>query len=268
VWRPWLNSAGGITLAIALDGVALRQSGETAKMISKESLLKRDYQVVFDALQQHQNLLENQKVSLLISNHFMRFSVLPWQKNVYSRQDWLALANHAFRQQYGAVADSWQVRVSLGGARQGYGQAVIASAIDQALYDGLIEVAQQLNFSWQAIEPLTMCLLNHSTPSQAAWILIAEPEHLLLCESYQGQFQRFSVAAPPAGQESIFATQMIARAQLLLERQQQPSQTAIFVSGKLTDSWPKDSKVEANASHELVFAKQKHLYHAGWLASL
>jgi hypothetical protein len=271
VSRHWFNSQwikpNIATMALAQDGIALRLAPKPAQMLSVQSFTHRDYQAVFDTLQQHKNLLANQKIKLIISNHFMRFAVLPWQDGVYSRKDWLALANHTFRQQFGAVADNWQLKVSLGA----YGQGAIASAMDRTLYDGLMDISQQLDFSWHAIEPLAMRLLNQSRRDEAAWILIAEPQHLLLCETQHGQFQRFSVASPPAGQEATFATQMITRAKLQLPSQQQPKHTVLHVSGKLNDSWLNESnnKENLNADHlKLVFAKQRHLHHAGWLVNL
>lgn len=264
--RPKFNlkfSSASMTLAIAQDGVAVRLPGQPASMLSTQNLTHSNYAAIFDVLHQHQNLLAKQKIKLIISNHFMRFTVLPWQDGVPARQDWLALANHAFRQQYGVAADNWQVRVSLGG----YGQAVIASAIDQTLYDGLMDCANELGFSWQAIEPLLMCLLNQDMPLEAAWLLVAEPQHLLLCETQNGQFQRFSVASPPAEQEASFAKQMIARAKLHLPSQQQPANTVMHVSGQLNSSWPKENNFDQQGQR-YVFARQKHLHHAGWLASL
>ena len=262
--RPWFKNqwfnTNSAVMSIAQDGVAMRLPGKPTSMLSTQNLTHNNYQAVFDTLQQHKNLLAKQNILLIISNHFMRFTMLPWQDGVHARQDWLALANHTFRQQFGAVADSWQVRVSLGG----YGQAVIASAMDQSLYDGLQESARQLDFSWQAIEPLAMRLLNQSNHDEAAWVLIAEPQHLLLCETFQGQIQRFSTASPPAGQESNAAAQMINRAKLQLPSQQKPASSFVHVSGQLNGSWPKQ---EINGQKH-VFAKQKHLHHAGWLASL
>jgi hypothetical protein len=261
VSRPWFNLRSDfLILAIAQDGVAVRLPGKAASMLSAQNLTHNNYAAIFDTLRQHKNLLENQKVKLIISNHFMRFTVLHWLDGVNARQDWLALANHAFRHQYGAAADNWQVRVSL----SGYGQAVIASALDQTFYDGLNQIALELGLSWQTIEPLMMRLLNDSMPLEAAWILVAEPQHLLLCETQNGQFQRFSVASPPAGQEASFAAQMIARAQLQTPSPQQPATTVVHVSGHLNGAWPK----EPQNGMRHIFSKQKHLHHAAWLASL
>lgn len=259
---PWFKQRN-VTLAIAQDGVAMRLPGKPASMLSAQNLTHSNYSAIFDLLHQHKNLLANQKIKLIISNHFMRFTVLPWQDGVPARQDWLALANHAFRQQYGAAADNWQLRVSL----SGYGQASIASAIDQTLYEGLMDCAHELGFSWQAIEPLMMRLLNQDKSSQATWLLIAEPQHLLLCEAQNDQFHRFSVASPPAGQEATFAKQMIARAQMQLPSQQQPANTVVYVSGLLNSSWPKENNFDQQGQ-KYVFAKQKHLHHAGWLAAI
>jgi hypothetical protein len=269
VSRPLFNIRGlknqlfkseNMTLAIAQDGISVRLPAKTASMLSTQCLTHNNYAAIFGALREHKNLLVNQTIRLIISNHFMRFTVLHWLDGVNARQDWLALANHAFRQQYGAAADNWQIRVSLGS----HGQSVIASAMDQTLYDGLMQSARDLGFNWHAIEPLMMRLLNASMPLQAAWILVAEPQHLLLCETQNGHFQRISVASPPAGQEANFATQMIARAQLQLPSQQQPASTVVHVSGQLNGSWPK----EAQNAQKHILAKQKYTHHASWLAAI
>lgn len=260
--RPWSNT---VTLAIAEDGVAIHTPNNAVRMLTTENLLNRDYKTVTDALHQHKSMLENQSVRLVLANYLLRFTVLPWQDGVYSRQDWLALADHEFRQQYGAVAHNWQLRVSLGG----YGQAVIASAIDQSFFDCLMDTASQLKFKWHAIEPLAMCILNNAKRNNSEWILIAEPQHMLLCETYQGQFQRFSVASPPLGQESTFTVQMITRNQLQRSVQQQPKTTAVYVSGKLSEGWLKqDQDTHKSLNQDIVLPEQQYRYHAEWLATL
>lgn len=258
----WSNT---VTLGIAEDGVAIHMPNNAVRLLTTQSFLNRDYQTILDVLHQHKNLLENQSVRLVLANYLARFIVLPWQHGVYSRQDWLALADHEFRQQYGTMANNWQIRVSLGD----YGQAVIASAIDQSFFDCLIDAASQLKFRWLAIEPLAMCILNNAKRNNSEWILIAEPQHMLLCETYQGQFQRFSVASPPLGQEPTFAVQMIARSQLQHPVQQQPITTAVYVSGKLSEAWlTQDQDTHKSLNQDIVLPAQQYRYHAEWLATL
>ena len=241
-------------LSIAQDGIALQLPGQAAQMLSNQAVT-RDCATVLEVLQQHATLLAGQKIRLVLSNAFVRFAVLPWREGVVARQDWLGLARHAFRQDYGNVADAWSIRVSLGE----YGAPVVASAIDQTFFDSLQLAAEKIGFKWQAILPLAMCLLNRK---QTGWLLIAEPQHLLLCQTAQGQWQQFSVAAPPSGQETLVAQQMIARA--LLPLGGVPTTTQVIVAAKLSEQW---RQTEANQSAHIrtTFAKPGHKHHAGWL---
>lgn len=250
-------------LAIAEDGVALREGAGAARVLST-SRQKLDVQSVVGVLQAHRQLLTGQSVSLVLANTFVRLIVLPWQPGLFSRNDWNALANHAFREQYGAAADQWKVKVSL----RGFGESVVATAIDQDLYDGLLHSAKQLGFEWQSIEPVAMRLLNQAKREHLA-TLIVEPQHLTLCEKFRSQFTRFSAMSPPAGQEAKHAAQMIARWQLQLPSTLQLSPSVIYVSGKLKESWTQESQqMHDKLNLTLVIANQKHQAHASWLTTI
>ena len=252
---PWSKSD---VLTIAQDGIALQLPNQPLQMLSTQAI-GRDYSGIFEVLQQHQDLLAQQKLRLVLSNAFVRFAILNWQNEVFNRQDWLGLAQHTFRQEYGNSADNWVVRVSLGA----YGESVIASAIDQALYDTLMESAKQIGFKWQAIEPLAMRLLGHA---QAGWLVIAEPEHLLLCQKTQGQFTQFSVASPPGGQEAVVSQQMLARALLQLGATEAPIATQVIVSSQLSEQWRQAKTAPAHV--KTVLGKQRQQHHAAWLATV
>ena len=252
---PW--SKPGV-LTVAQDGIALQLPNQPLKMLSTQAI-GRDYSAIFEVLQQHQDLLAQQKLRLVLSNAFVRFAILNWQNEVFNRQDWLGLAQHTFRQEYGNSADNWVVRVSFGT----FGEPVIASAIDQALYDALIESGKQIGFRWQAIEPLAMRLLGQS---QTGWLVIAEPEHLLLCQKTQGQFTQFSVASPPSGQEAVVSQQMLARALLQLGATQAPIATQVIVSSHLSEQWRQAKAAPAHV--ETVLSKQRQQHHAAWLATV
>ncbi len=250
-------------LAIAEDGIALRDAGNTTRALSNSGQ-KLDNQTILDVLHEHQGLLKGKSVSLVLANTFVRFIVLPWQDGLYSRNDWDALANHAFREQYGTIADQWKIRTSLGS----FGANVVATATDSALYDGLVNAAKQGGYAWQSIEPVAMRLLNQSKRDYLA-TLIVEPEHLMLCETSQSEFKHFSVMSPPTGEEAEFASQMLARWQLQLPASLQSSPLAIHVSGKLKESWGQEfQNMRDKLNLTMVMPKQKHQTHAGWLTTI
>ena len=71
-------------------------------------------------------------VSVTLSNHFVRYVVLPWS-DVVSDEDWQALAQHQFHIVYGDAAVEWVTTV----AWQGPDQPVLACAAPRALVDML-----------------------------------------------------------------------------------------------------------------------------------
>lgn len=252
-----------VMLAIAEDGVALREAGGAIRELSTSNQ-KLDGQSIVEVLQAHRQLLKGQAVSLVMASAFVRLIVLPWQQGLSSRSDWNALASHAFREQYGAAADQWQVKVSL----RGFGESVVATAMDQDIYDRLLSSAKQLGFEWRSIEPVAMRMLNQAKREHLA-TLIVEPQHLMLCETAKSQFTRFSAMSPPTGQEAKHAAQMMARWQLQQSSGLQLSATAVYVSGKLKESWKQENQqMHDQLNVTLVMPKQTHQTHASWLTTI
>jgi len=247
-----------ITLAIAEDGIALREAGGAVQLLTAENKAI-DNQLIADVLQTHHDLLKGRLVDLVLANKFLRFTVLPWQSGVVSRADWQALASHAFREQYGHVADQWHIKVSLSKVEE----PVVATAIDQGLYDTFMRLAKEHQFEWQSITPVAMRLLNQAKRNYWA-TLIVEPQHLLLCEQTQSGFKGFQVMSPPAGQEAILAKQMLARWQLAQPAAGQQNPVVVHVSGNLKESWVQENQ-SANVTVDL--AKQKHQTNASWLTT-
>ncbi|HEY3299303.1 MAG TPA: hypothetical protein VGJ90_00880 [Methylophilaceae bacterium] len=206
------GAANTTTIALATDGIAICESGKTPKLLASANTRYESRAETINALKSVAGKINAKQVRFMISNHFVRYGVLPWQEGIVARQDWLALAQHDFRKRFGAVADQWQVRVSL----SGYGKSVAISAIDQALLDDLQALAQTQQWQIASIEPLLVSILNSklsskSDTAQNAWLVIAEPERVLLCETNQQEWQRFTQLSPPSGLEAEQATQQILR---------------------------------------------------------
>lgn len=213
-----------ITLALSIDGIAMRVAGQLPKMLTDTSenlstgaLLLRAFA---DVLQDEALQKSGKRIRLVLSNHFVRYMVLPWQAEVISRQDWVAIAEHEFRKRYGHVAEGWKTCVSL----NGFGHNVVAAAIDESLIDGLSNIAQEHDFKLVAIEPILMAVLKQPLPSDdKQWLLIAEPERVLLCEIAGREWQRFSVISPPRQQEIEQSMQLIHRSINSVEYDKRPS---------------------------------------------
>lgn len=52
--------------------------------------------------------------TVVLSNHFMRYALLPWSDVPVSEDEEMSYARHTFRQAYGDAAESWELRLSPG----------------------------------------------------------------------------------------------------------------------------------------------------------
>ena len=256
--RPWSNA---LTIGLARDGIALEIERQSTRMLSKESIAFDSHDEVSQALLAHADALKGCAVNLVLSNALVRYLVLPWQAGLASREDWKAVAQQAFRQQFGVDADNWQVRVSL----DQFGAPVVTTAMHNALYDALQNASRMMGFGWDSITPAAIGLLNRLAQQQHAWMLVAEPEYLLLCiRDVFGKPVDFIVASPRAGEEPAQAAQLVARH--IAQTGQQPRQTLVYVSGKLTDAWREHAKTDHQLSP--VYARNTHTFNASWLTQV
>lgn len=111
----------------------------------------RPWEATLQALDAYLKSRKDRRVrsSVVLSNRFVRYVVLPWHDAVVSRTERLAQARHCFRQIYGESADGWSIECSA----SRYGRPSLATAIDRALRDGLREVFSKNACRIQTMQP-------------------------------------------------------------------------------------------------------------------
>jgi hypothetical protein len=72
-------------------------------------------------------------VEIVLSNHFVRYQLFPWQDGLQNLQEELGFARFAFTQTYGSAVDHWHIALS----DEAPGLPRIAAAIDTALLERL-----------------------------------------------------------------------------------------------------------------------------------
>jgi len=229
VSRPWFKAMFSTilgnrhrvsTLALTAQGIALRQ-GKTSRLLTPVTDTAMTRQEAVSALQQVAADVPAGKLRLILSNHFVRYAILPWQPGLYSRSDWLALAQHAFKKRYGQATEQWQITVDL----HRYGEAVLACATDAALVDDIQQIGSAHGWQLCHMEPLLSAVMRHAPAHKVEWLLLAEPERLLLCERTTG-WQAVSVMAPPPGEMLSQTAQMLNRARQQTEASDSPLKNA------------------------------------------
>lgn len=126
--------------------------------------------------------------TVILSNHFMRYVLLPWSDVPGDEAEELAYARHAFHQAYGEDAESWELRLSPGKA----GLPQLASAVDPQLPEALRVMFGLAGIRLESIQPHLMAAYNTCQAilsGRTAWFALVEPGSLCLALVHQGRLQ-------------------------------------------------------------------------------
>ena len=136
-------------------------------------------------------------VSVVLSNHFVRYVVLPWN-DVVSDEDWQALAQHQFRIVYGDVALEWVTTV----AWQGPERPVLACASPKLLLDALHATVRTAGLKLRSVSPYFVAAFNfcrRRLPDDGFWFGVVEPGRFAFGGVEQGTW--VSVASRRVGSD-------------------------------------------------------------------
>jgi hypothetical protein len=92
-----------------------------------------------------------------LSDHFVRYALIPWSDNVQSGVEIAALGRATMETLFGAQAALWEVRTDVGA----YGVAGIACALDGALLAALHELCGAHRLRLSGVQPYLMKVFNH-----------------------------------------------------------------------------------------------------------
>lgn len=126
--------------------------------------------------------------TVILSNHFMRYALLPWSDVPGDEAEELAYARHTFRQAYGEAAETWELRLSPGNA----GMPQLASAVDQRLTEALRALFGRTGIALESVQPHLMAAYNtcHALlRGRSAWFVLVEPGSLCLALLRQGRWE-------------------------------------------------------------------------------
>jgi hypothetical protein len=120
-------------------------------------------------------------LTVILSNHYARYALLPWSDDLVSRSEWLAYAQHCFANIYGAnAAAAW--RIQIGSAEPG--KPRLACAVDAALIDSLDalrrseESTRLVSIQTHLVSAYNRCC--DGLGAQPTWFVVHEPGRLTL----------------------------------------------------------------------------------------
>jgi hypothetical protein len=150
--------------------------------------------------------------TVVLSNHFVRYLLLPWNADLVSGQEELAFTGARFQQVFGDAATQWALKLS----HFGPGFASVASAIERGLVEAVSTVIAGSPLRLRSIQPgfMAACNARQRVPSGDAWVAMAEPGRLLLGSMREGKWQ--SLRARPLNGHAVALKQIIEQECLLL----------------------------------------------------
>lgn len=202
----WLTDELHVSLSPAQIGVAqVRRSpgikGIKRAVIAKQSVAcSSDPQAfVWDgALQALDTLLpkyaeDHPKVTIVLSNNFVRYALVPWSDLVTGEEQLQAYTRHCFQMTYGAMSANWTLRLS----RATVGASQLASAVDDKLLAACNEVVKRHGLRLASVQPYLMSAFNQlkmQFQGMDAWFALAEPGNICLAQIQQGKWVRIRTA--------------------------------------------------------------------------
>jgi hypothetical protein len=123
---------------------------------------------------------ERVAVTVVLSNHFVRYALIERPAPGVSRDEELALARFHFTRLHGERALGWDVRV----ATADRGSRRVASAVDRELLEALRATFPRVaRPRLKSVQPYLMCAFNrwrHKFDSRGGWLVLVEPGKVCL----------------------------------------------------------------------------------------
>lgn len=118
------------------------------------------------------------EVTVVLSNHFVRYALVSWNDALAGEEEELAHARHCFSRIYGDAAESWDVRLSSGNDGQ-----QVACAVDTGLLTGLDQAVSASGRRLNSVQPYLMAAFNRwrrEFTEPLVWFVLAEQNRLCL----------------------------------------------------------------------------------------
>jgi hypothetical protein len=125
--------------------------------------------------------------TVILSNHFMRYALIPWSDSIFDAKEIEAYAQHTFREIYGRDANIWELSISSGKS----GMQQMAGATDTRLLDSLREMFGRAGVNLKSIQPHLMLAYNACKASlrgRSAWLALVEQGNLCLVLLQEGRW--------------------------------------------------------------------------------
>ena len=130
----------------------------------------------------------NAKVTVVLSNHFVRFILVPWSEGLKNAEEETAFVRYCFAKVHGERSKEWDLRLS----PTPTGSARIASAIDSSLVQAVrAAFPAAARAKLVSVQPYLMSAFNRwrkDIKGERAWFLLVEPQRACVARLEGGRW--------------------------------------------------------------------------------
>ena len=130
----------------------------------------------------------NAEVTVVLSNHFVRFILVPWSEGLGNTAEQTAFVRYCFAKVHGERSKDWDLRLSPTPA----GSARIASAVDSSLVQAVrAAFPAAARAKLVSLQPYLMSAFNRwrkDVKGERAWFLLVEPQRACLARIESGRW--------------------------------------------------------------------------------
>ena len=128
------------------------------------------------------------RVSVVLSNHFVRYALVPWSAALSGAAEETAYVRHYFVRVYGDRAKAWSFRASPAPS----GMPRLCSAVDTILLEELKRIFSKSKAKLVSVQPELMSTFNRwrgKVPATGAWLVMADAERACIGLHAKGNWQ-------------------------------------------------------------------------------
>jgi hypothetical protein len=194
VLRSWRDE---VRLALCPDRVTLARVSRRWRpaVIAKHAVQcsgagTSDWKACLEALLQalREPYLQDADASVVISNHFVRYAMVPWSEHLVSDDEKRAWVKHHFVELYGELAETTEYRWS----EDRPDTACVASAVDGDFVSAIRAAFEPTSLRLRSVQPYLMAVFNRwkkRVQDDSAWILVAETGRVCIGAVANGEWR-------------------------------------------------------------------------------
>ncbi|WP_124949911.1 hypothetical protein [Sulfuriferula thiophila] len=134
---------------------------------------------------------QNADAIMTLSNHFVRYLLIPWNTEINGEQEQNAYVKHRFSKVFGPAANNWILHHS----QTAIGMPRLASGINQTLLEGIRQACVTNKLRLRSVQPYLMPAFNQYRrifQNESAWFVLVEHDKLTIAQLGRQSWQLIS----------------------------------------------------------------------------